>query len=352
MIGIRPRIAHMPPPRLDRERRKENLGKLTYLGVGLFGGLLAALAQRPRSIGMPRTSSLARRPPASASSADISARDWREVLVCTLKNSNEDRIPAVAAGATFYSLLALFPALGVFVSLYGLFGDVAKARAQIVGLHGFLPEGGVTVLTEQIDRLTALPQHSLGMTFLVSLVLSIWSSNAGMKALIAGLNVAYEQDERRKFIALNAQSLAFTVGAILLALAGTAAIAITPSLLRLLGLQSLETLSLLRWPVLFVAIVTLISMLYRYGPSKRETRWRWITPGGVFAALGWLAMSFVFSIYVDNFGSYDKTYGSLGAIVGFMTWLWLTLTVVLAGAELNRELERQASRTPRILRGR
>lgn len=264
----------------------------------------------------------------------------------TLQEFNQDRIPAVAAGATFYSLLALFPAMAVFVSLYGLIGDVAKARAQVIALQGLLPEGGVTVLTQQIDHLMALPHRSLGLTFFTSLVLSIWSSNAGMKALIAGLNVAYEREEHRKFVALNLQSLAFTVGAIILAVVGAAAIATTPFLLRVSHLDWLEPLRFLRWPVLLLAIVTLISVLYRYGPCRRPTPWRWITPGGIFAGAGWVMMSFLFSVYVNNFGSYDKTYGSLGAAVGFMTWLWLTLTVVLAGAELNCELERQAARKP------
>jgi membrane protein len=264
-----------------------------------------------------------------------------------MKEFNQDHIPAVAAGATFYSLLALFPALGVFVSLYGLFADIARARAQVVALRGFLPEGGVTVLTQQIDRLAALPLHNLGLTFAVSLLLSIWSSNAGMKALIAGLNVAYEQEERRTFVALNLQSLAFTAGGIVLAILGTMAIGATPSLLRLLRLSLLAALGWLRWPLLLIGIVASISVLYRYGPSGRRARWRWVTPGGLFAGLGWVAMSFAFSIYVNNFGSYDKTYGSLGAVVGFMTWIWLTLTVVLAGAELNCELERQVSPGPR-----
>jgi membrane protein len=129
------------------------------------------------------------------------------------------------------------------------------------------------------------------------------------------------------------------------------AIGATPSLLRALHLESLRALSLLRWPLLLVAIVTLISLLYRYGPSARRTRWRWITPGGVVAGVGWVAMSFAFSVYVNNFGNYDKTYGSLGAVVGFMTWIWLTLTVILAGAELNCELERQVAPGERAIAG-
>jgi membrane protein len=349
-----------PSRPLRRSRRKSGasrarsrgLDKLSFLGVGLFAGLVTSLVQRPRAGGQaPPLRALERSRDVADSPTEISARGWRAALRRTAKEFNQDHIPAVAAGATFFSLLALFPALGVFVSLYGLLGDVAKARAQIVALRGFLPEGGVTVLTEQIDRLAALPAHNLGLTFGVSLLLSIWSSNAGMKALIAGLNIAFEQQERRRFLALNLQSLALTAGAIALAVVATLAIGATPALLRVLRLEGLEAFGWLRWPLLLGGIVTLVSILYRYGPSHRRTAWRWITPGGVFAGMAWLAMSFAFSVYVNNFGSYDKTYGSLGAVVGFMTWIWLTLIVILAGAELNCELERQASPGPRATIG-
>lgn len=348
ILALRHRARFRPTEKAAANvRRGRDLDKFSYLAVGLFAGLLTSLFQRPRAGGRdPQWTGIERSRDVASSPTEISPRGWRAVLQRTWKEFNQDHIPAVAAGATFYSLLALFPALGVFVSLYGLFGDVGKARSQIVALQGFLPEGGVKVLTEQIDRLAAAPAHNLGLTFAVSLLLSVWSANAGMKALIAGLNIAYEKEEKRKFIALNLQSLAFTAASIALAIMGALAIGATPSLLRALHLESLQGLSLLRWPLLLVAIVTLISLLYRYGPSGCHTRWRWVTPGGIFAGVGWVGMSFAFSVYVSNFGSYDKTYGSLGAVVGFMTWIWLTLTVVLAGAELNSELERQVGAGP------
>lgn len=325
-------------------RTERGLDKLSYLGIGLLAGLLTSLVRTPRAAdASPQGTGLERSRSRATSPTQIPARGWLAILQRTLKSFNRDRIPSVAAGATFYSLLALFPALAVFVSLYGLFADIAKARSQVVGLKGFLPEGGVMILTQQLDRLAALPSRNLGLTLIISLILSTWSANAGVKALIAGLNIAYEQEERRKFLALNLQSLGFTVAGIALAILGTMAIGATPTLLQALHLEALLTLTPLRWPLLLLAFVTLISVLYQYGPCGRLTPWRWITPGGILAGFAWIAMSFVFSIYVNNFGNYDKTYGSLGAMVGFMTWIWLTLTIVLAGAELNRELERQAS---------
>jgi membrane protein len=251
---------------------------------------------------------------------------------------------AVAAGSTFFALLALFPALGVFVSLYGLVGDLGGAGREIAQFRGVLPQGGVEVLSEQVARLALVSHASLGLTFLVSLLLSVWSANAGMKGLIAGLNVAYEARERRNFFELNLLSLAFTAGAIAFAVVSTATIAAAPEVLARLGLQAMAGASVLRWPAMLLVAAVSLSVLYRFAPCRRGAPWRWITPGGALAAVGWMAMSVAFSFYVGRFGRYDVTYGSLGAIVGFMTWIWLSLTIVLLGAEFNSELESQAAR--------
>jgi membrane protein len=282
----------------------------------------------------------------TASLADVSRRSWRRIVQRTFAEFTEDRIPAVAAGSAFYALLALFPALAVFVSLYGLVGDLAGAQRQIAAFHGVLPEGGVSVLSEQIARLAITSHASLGMTFFVSLVLSIWTSNAGMKGLIGGLNVAYECREHRSFVVLNLMSLGFTAAAILFTTAAMAAVVAAPEVLSWLGLKAWADASLFRWPALFAVAVGALSLLYRFAPSRPRARWRWITPGGVLAATAWMAMSVAFSFYVRRFGTYDRTYGSLGAIVGFMTWIWLSLTIVLLGAEFNSELEDQVRAEP------
>jgi membrane protein len=277
---------------------------------------------------------------------EVSARSWTLIVRRTFAEFTNDRIPAVAAGSAFYVLLALFPALGVFVSLYGLVGDLQGAQRQIAALQGLLPAGGVTVLSEQITRLALTSHASLGLTFFLSLLLSIWTSNAGVKGLIDGLNVAYECKERRNFFVLNLVSLGFTAVAILFATVAMAAVVAAPQVLAWFGLVELENASLLRWPALFVVAVGALSLLYRFAPSRPRARWRWITPGGLLAATGWMAMSVGFSFYVGRFGSYDRTYGSLGAIVGFMTWIWLSLTIVLLGAEFNSELEDQVGGEP------
>jgi membrane protein len=312
--------------------------RTTALAVGVLLGLGAVWADRRRAAAEAKLRAAALPKPRRES---IKGTGWWPIARRTWAEFTEDRIPSVAAGSTFYVLLALFPALGVFVSLYGLFGDVGEARKVIASLAGLLPAGGVTVLSEQITRLVAAPTDKLGWTFLLSLVLSVWSANAGTKALIAGLNIAYETPEKRKFLALNAVSLAFTAGGIAFAAAGLATVVAAPELLTRVGLGDLSAGSGWRWPAMLGVMVATLSALYRFAPSHRRPRWRWVTPGGVLAALLWGAMSAAFSVYVSRFGHYDRTYGSVGALAGFMTWIWLSLIVVLLGAELNCELDRE-----------
>lgn len=264
----------------------------------------------------------------------------RYVLQRTWHEYNEDQVAAVAGGATFFGLLALFPALGVFVSLYGLIADVEVARQHILGLRGVLPDGAVAVLGEHIARIAATPDSDLGVAFAVSLLLSVWSSNAGVKSLMGGLNIAYDTPESRGFLRLNALSLGFTVSAVAMAIVAGFVVAWLDSV----GLMDAPVVVLLQWPVFLVLVVTGLSVLYRYGPSRPPGPWRWITAGSAFAAVAWVGMSMAFTLYVANFGSYDKTYGSLGAVVGFMTWIWLSLTLVLIGAELDSELDKLSVR--------
>ena len=326
--------APVRPPRAGKAVGRGGFGRLSAFGVGMLVGLATVVVDTRVS------RRLADRRKAAAA-AEVEGHGWMAVAKRTFKEFSEDRIPAVAAGSTFFMLLALFPALGLFVSLYGLVGDIAGAQRQIAGLQGVLPEGGVTVISEQITRLAATPHASLGLTFVVSLLLSVWSSNAGMKGLIAGLNVAYELRERRNFIKLNLVSLAFTTGAILFSIAAMGVVVAVPQVLAWFGLETLESASLLRWPVMLVVTALGLAVVYRYAPSRDRARWRWITPGSVVASVAWMGMSLAFSAYVGRFGSYDKTYGSLGAVVGFMTWMWLSMIVVLLGAELNSEIERE-----------
>lgn len=315
------------------------VGSLDVFAVGLLAGLgLSALEdarRKPASSGWQAG-------PGARDPAKVVARGWRQILGATAKEFNEDHIPTSAAAVTFYILLSLFPALGAFVSLYSLIANVEDAQRQILALGGLLPGGAVRVLADQMTRLAAGDHDKLGVAFAVSLLISLWSSTSGIKALMEGLNLAYETPERRGFIPFNLAALAFTIAALAISIIAIAVVAAAPAFLDRLGLGQLWVLAVLRWPAFFVLTSLLLSVLYRYGPSRGPVRWRWVTPGGVVAALGWILMSALFSWYVANFGHYDRTYGSLGAIVGFLTWIWLSLMVVLFGAELNAAIERRA----------
>jgi membrane protein len=276
----------------------------------------------------------------------IPLRGWKDILKRTYNEISDDRLLAVAAGVTFYALLAVFPTISAFVSLYGLVADRATLAEHISLLEGIVPAGGVEIIDEQLRHLTAGEGTALGFAFFFSLALALWSANAGAKALFDALNVIYDETEKRSFFRLNLLSLSFTVGALILLVLGLVAVAVVPAAIGLFGLENLSErlLAFLRWPALFLVVSFALSLLYRYGPSRSEARWQWLTPGSLVAAALWIGVSLLFSWYAANFGSYNETYGTLGAAVGFMTWIWLSTAVVLVGAELNAEMEHQTAR--------
>jgi membrane protein len=277
---------------------------------------------------------------------EIPALGWKDILWRTYEEFNKDRIMSVAAGVTYYALLAVFPAIAALVSIYGLFADPGTIQDHLNTLSGVLPGGALDIIREQVIRIASQGGGTLGFGFIFGLGLSLWSSNAGMKAIFDALNIVYGEEEKRSFIKLNLLSLSFTLGAIAFILIALAGIIVLPIVLSFIGLGSgTEWLvSLARWPILLIGVVSGLSLIYRFGPSRDKAEWRWVTPGGIVAAVLWLAVSMLFSWYVANFGSYNETYGSLGAVIGFMTWIWLSTIVVLLGAEINAEMEHQTAK--------
>lgn len=276
----------------------------------------------------------------AASPSGIPAGGWADILRRTCREMAADRVMAVAAGVTFYALLAVFPGITAFVSLYGLFTDPATVSEHLAPLWGVLPDGAVEIIRDQLSRVSSQGATRLGLGFLLSLAIALWSANAGMKALFDALNVVHGEAEKRGFLVLNALSLTFTLGAILAMLVTVGAIVAVPIALDHVGLASSTEalLRLSRWPLLVIGAIAGLALLYRFGPSRRQAKRRWVTPGGVAAAVLWALSSAAFSWYVANFGSYNETYGSLGAAIGFMTWIWISSIVVLAGAELDSEI--------------
>ena len=271
---------------------------------------------------------------------------WKDILWRTYEQISEDRLLAVAAGVVFYGLLALFPAVTALVSLYGLFAKTSTISEHVALLRDVVPAGGVDIIQDQVNRIAEKGDAKLSLTFAFGLGLALWSANAGMKAVMDALNVAYNEKEKRGFIKLNLVSLALTVGAILALLIALGAIVVLPLVLSFLGLGGwTETLlRLVRWPVLICVVIFGLAVLYRFGPSREAPRWEWLSVGSVAAAVAWLVGSALLSWYLANFAHYDATYGSLGAAIGMMIWMWMSAIVILLGAELNSEIEHQTAR--------
>lgn len=277
------------------------------------------------------------------SPTDIPPAGWYEIGRRTLHEVSRDRVLAVAAGVTFYGLLALFPALAAFVSLYGLVAAPRTVVEHLALLGAVMPSEAYELIRGQALKLTSQGGQELGLSLAISLLLSIWSANAGMKAMFDALNVAYDEDEKRGFVALNLVSLAFTAGVLLFALIGVFSVVAVPLLLDRLYLGSVAEplVQIGRWPALVIVLGAGLAVLYRFGPSRDQPQWRWVSPGALLAVAVWIIASIMFSWYVANFGNYDKTYGTLGAIIGLMMWMWISATIILVGAELNAEAERQ-----------
>ncbi len=278
--------------------------------------------------------------------SQIPARGWKDILLRVYHGISDNRILLVAAGVTFYSLLAIFPGIAALISIYGLFADPATVAGHLDTVASIAPGGAVDVLREQMTRLASQGGTTLGISFVVSLAISLWTANSGVKAIFDALNIVYGEDEKRSFLELNAITLSVTLGIVVFILLTLAAIVAVPVALAYIPLPGVTALvvKIGRWPILFALVTTALAVLYKYGPSRTEPRWRWITWGSVSAAIVWLAASVLFSWYVASFGSYNKTYGSLGAVIGFMSWIWISIIVVLVGAKLNAEMEHQTVR--------
>ena len=264
---------------------------------------------------------------------------WRLFARAAVRFLRDD-IPAAAAGTTFYLLLAFFPGVVAFVSLYGLFADVTTAREHLSYLQGFLPVDVLRFVGDEMVRVTTTHPAKLSWGFLLGLLASIWFTNSGVSSLMVALNVAYEQKETRGLIASQLISLGITIGALIACIVALFVVVAIPILQMSLGLPSFDLLKFLRWPFLFVGNLAVLAVLYRFGPARRRYAKRHVMLGAVLAGAFWLLVSLGFSWYVANFAHYDRTYGSLGTIVGFLMWIWLGQMVILFGAELNSELEK------------
>ncbi len=282
----------------------------------------------------------------AGSPTEIPWLGWKAVIRRTLIEMLTDRVSLAAAGVAFYATLALFPAISMLISVYGLWFDPVTVEPQLEALRGLLPPSAYDLITERVHQLVSKPRDSLGFSLLVSSALTLWSSATGVKSMLGALNLAYEEKETRNFLTF--QLLAFTM-TICTILGGVVCLAILvglPATLNALGLSGHQStlIRLASLGLLIVFVTFALSLLYRYGPARRVAKKRWVTPGSMVATLLWMLASVLFSFYVSRFATYDATYGSLGTVVGMMMWIYVSAYAVLLGAELNAELELQTAR--------
>jgi membrane protein len=279
--------------------------------------------------------------PAALAPPRRDAAFWKRVALRTYEQIGEDRLLALAAGVTFYALLALFPAITALVSSYALFAKASTIGAHLAAVSTMIPASAYSVVNEQVTRIAVRTDGQLSLTFMIGLALALWSANAGVKAVMDALNIAYGAKERRGFVRLNLVSLTFTAGAVAAMLLAIGAIVVLPVASSYLPLGRFANGFVLwmRWPVLIALLLVGLALLYRFGPDLDNARFRWISPGAIVAALAWIAGSAALSWYLGSFANYDATYGSLGAAIGLMMWLWMSAIVVLFGAELNSEID-------------
>lgn len=277
--------------------------------------------------------------------SEIPAKGWRDIAWRVWHEINEDRVMLVAAGATFYLLLALFPALTAFVSTYGFFADPATVSHQISTIGSLMPADALAIIEERLDSLVNQEPSALSIGLVFGFLFAYWSANNGVKTLFEALNIAYEETEKRSFIRLNLIALVFTLGAMATAVLIIAAVGIVPIVLEFLsvGAMTEAALGTLRWIILVLVIALGIGVLYRYGPSRERAQWRWVTWGSAFATTVWIGMSIGFSYYLQNFANYEAVYGSLGAVIGFMMWTWISVIILIVGAQINAEMEHQTA---------
>jgi membrane protein len=295
-----------------------------------------------------------KRAPGSLRLYQIPLKGWWQIAQNVVRKIGRDNLSVVSAGCAFYALFAIFPALTAAISLFGLTTDPATVERQFGALAAVLPPQAYEIVIDQIRRIAQTSGQALGSGLVVSLVIALWSANLGTQAMFSALNIAYGAPERRSILRFYASAIGYTIIGILALVVMLLAIVYVPILFDDAGhIEAYETIvRATRWPAIALLALLFLAFIYHYGPSRGDAKWRWITVGSVFATLLWLLGSVGFSYYVSNFANYDRMYGSLGAVIILLFWLYLSFYIILLGAEINAELElHTAQNMPRGQRG-
>lgn len=271
---------------------------------------------------------------------------WKDVFKRAWNHTGEDNISLAAGGVTYYVLVALFPGLAALVSIYGLFSDPAQVQQQVGSLSGVLPADAQTLISAELKQIAGASGGALSFGAVIGFLIALYSSSRGVGGLMIGLNIAYEEKERRSLFWQYFIALVLTWVLIVAGLVAIGFIAGAPAVIDAIGLGSIATwlFYILEWPVLMGFMLIILAVIYRYGPSRDHPKWAWISPGALTATVLWVVGSIAFTIYVAHFGNYNKTYGSLGAIIVLLTWMYVSSYAVLFGAEVNAQAERQTKR--------
>ncbi|HEX3844593.1 MAG TPA: YihY/virulence factor BrkB family protein [Steroidobacteraceae bacterium] len=277
--------------------------------------------------------------------SEIPRAGWRDILLRVWQKLSEDNVSLVAAGVALNTLLAVFPAMAVLASVYGMFASPGQVGREIAPFYGILPHAAAGIIQTQLEALARPRTQTLGIGAIVSFVVSLYYSGQGVSALMSATNIAYNERERRGFVKLILVAIGFAIGAVVgfvVMLLLTVAVPLALERLPLPGFVATAAL-ILRWILLWIFAAAGLAIVYRYAPSRENARWRWVTWGSVTAATLWLVSSVLFSLYVRNFGSYGRTYGALGGVIVLIMWFYLQGYAIVLGAEFNAETEHQTA---------
>jgi membrane protein len=275
---------------------------------------------------------------------DIPPKGWLDIAKRVRTEVKQDQVPLLAAGVAFYGLLSLFPAIIAMVSIYGLVASPETVRRQIESLTKMLSSQTSSLLTEQIQQITGGAGGALSVALVLGILTALWSASSGMKALITGVNMAYDETETRKFLKLRGLALVLTLGAMVLVGVALATIVGYPPVADTLPTVLRWLVAILRFAVLAALLIVGLAVIYRFAPDRDKPKWSWVSWGSGIATLLWVLATVAFAIYANFFGNYNKTYGTLAGLVILLFWMWLSAMVVLVGAELNAEMELQTAK--------
>jgi membrane protein len=272
---------------------------------------------------------------------------WWDALKRSWAEMGKDNLSLIAAGVAFYGFTAMVPLLGATVLVYGFVADPQTVLRQMAALTEMLPAEAASLIGEQLMNVVASNEGKKGLGLIVALAIALWGATKGAGAIVTALNIAYEEEDQRGFVKRTLLNLAIVLGAVIGLIFAVGAITSLSHLERIIPGAPAPLVWLGKvasWLALAALVAAGAATLYRYGPDRDKAQWTWLTPGSLAAALGIGLLTVGFSIYVANFGNYNATYGSLGAVVVLLTWLYLSALVLLLGAELNSELEHQTAR--------